>query len=50
MTPSKSETIWSIDAGAALFGAISTGETVGFGDVDYPEKRSFRRDSMSTFW
>lgn len=25
------------------------GETIGVGDVDYPEKRSFRRDSMSTF-
>lgn len=63
VTPSKSETIWSMEVGAALGGvSIQAGRACtwrgcsgGLGrrhwaGEAYPEKRSLSSDSMSTFW
>ena len=48
-TLSKSDTTWSMDTGGALAKLASYVDADAEGD-GYPEKRSVRRDWMSTFW
>lgn len=51
MTPSKSETVWSIDTGGALSDAM-LGRPFDNDGVPgtHPEKRSVKIDCIKTFW
>jgi len=54
MTPSKSETVWSIETGGALEKGGLLGLHVILNRQDhrdtYPENRSVKTDWISTFW
>lgn len=49
-TLSKSDTTWSMDTGGALIFKLVAMSAHVSGGENHPEKRSVRRDWMSTFW